>query len=205
MATTYSFNENIPAANNNPSADQPIMQTNNASTKSIIGVDHVTFGTATGGAGSSDGQHLQVTYNNKHSPAAQVDPISTAYTNNSATMAEVRGSTTTVAQNFYRNQNGIYPLSPIKAFAVFTCSQGATTNVDMGINIASLTSNGAGTVYTINIVPGAVQGTVVAVLVSGSVLTRAVSWTYALDTLTLTVATQTAANQDKISFAILQV
>ena len=48
--TTYTFDTTVPAANNAPRNDQPVMQTNNASTSGLIGVDHVGFNTANGGA-----------------------------------------------------------------------------------------------------------------------------------------------------------
>lgn len=51
---TFTFNSLIPAANNNPSADQPDMLTNNVSTRGIIAVDHFGFDVANGG------RHLQV-------------------------------------------------------------------------------------------------------------------------------------------------
>lgn len=51
---TFSYNLNIPAAGNNPSSDQPLMQTNTNSINSLINVDHYTFGTG------KDGKHLQV-------------------------------------------------------------------------------------------------------------------------------------------------
>lgn len=52
---TFSYNLNIPAGPNNPSNDQPLMQTNTNSINSIIGVDHFSFGTG------KDGFHQQVT------------------------------------------------------------------------------------------------------------------------------------------------
>ncbi len=47
--TTYSYNLNIPDGPNNPSDDQPKMQTNTNSTSAIIGEDHVTFQAQNGG------------------------------------------------------------------------------------------------------------------------------------------------------------
>ncbi len=59
---SFTYNLNIPAANNNPSADQPNMKTNTNSINSIINVDHFTF--AAGNAGS----HKQVTLTNEAAP-----------------------------------------------------------------------------------------------------------------------------------------
>jgi hypothetical protein len=49
----FPFNTGIPAANNNPSADQPIMQLNNVSSYGILDVDHVTYGIVNAGTHKS--------------------------------------------------------------------------------------------------------------------------------------------------------
>lgn len=51
----FNYNKSIPAADNNPSVDQPNMQENTDSIDSIINVDHFTFGSG------PDGEHKQVT------------------------------------------------------------------------------------------------------------------------------------------------
>lgn len=58
----FPFDTTIPAANNDPSADQPIMLQNNISTAGIIAVDHIGFGVANGGT------HKQVTLTNEPAP-----------------------------------------------------------------------------------------------------------------------------------------
>src|SRR5437868_7168221 len=55
MPTNFTYTTDIPFANNKPSVDQPNMKINTNSINSIIGVDHLTFGTATGN--QSDGYH----------------------------------------------------------------------------------------------------------------------------------------------------
>jgi hypothetical protein len=52
----FPFNFGIPAANNNPSSDQPIMQQNNVSSYGILSVDHVTYGL------TNAGTHKTVTF-----------------------------------------------------------------------------------------------------------------------------------------------
>ncbi len=54
MVSFFTYNNNIPAANNNPSVDQPNMLTNTNSIDSIINVDHYSFET------NFDGTHKQV-------------------------------------------------------------------------------------------------------------------------------------------------
>ena len=46
---TYTFDPNVPAANNAPKNDQPVMQVNNASTSGLISEDHIGFNTPNGG------------------------------------------------------------------------------------------------------------------------------------------------------------
>ena len=60
---TFTFDNSIPAANNNPSTDQPSMLINNQSTESIIAVDHVSFNETNGG------YHKQVRLLNETIPA----------------------------------------------------------------------------------------------------------------------------------------
>lgn len=54
---SFTYTRDIPFSTNNPSNDQPIMQTNTNSIDSLIAVDHYSFGSA----GNLDGFHKQVT------------------------------------------------------------------------------------------------------------------------------------------------
>jgi hypothetical protein len=53
---TISYNLNIPAANNNPSTDQPLMQTNTNAINTLLNIDHFGFKIPNGG------WHQQSTY-----------------------------------------------------------------------------------------------------------------------------------------------
>ena len=66
--STYTYNNAIPAANNNPSLDQPDMLTNTQSIDSLIAVDHVGFNAAGGG------RHNQITFNANNVPAVPTSP-----------------------------------------------------------------------------------------------------------------------------------
>lgn len=72
---TISYNNNIPAANNNPSSDQPLMQQNTNAVDTILQTDHVSFNTAGGG------RHNQVTFNSNNPPGSPVSPP-VLFTNN---------------------------------------------------------------------------------------------------------------------------
>ncbi len=60
------YNLNIPLANNNPSVDQPNMETNNNSIATYVAVDHVGFNS---GSGATSGRHLQVTLDSDNVPS----------------------------------------------------------------------------------------------------------------------------------------
>jgi hypothetical protein len=63
---TISYTLGIPAANNNPSTDQPNMQVNNDNIAQLIGIDHCNFNAS---PPELSGAHLHVTF-----PASQSDP-----------------------------------------------------------------------------------------------------------------------------------
>ncbi len=131
---TFNFNAGIPAPNDNPSIDQPDMLTNNVSMNAILAVDHVSFNTANGG------QHKQVTINNKTAPGAQTDPQSVVFT--------VSGTASTVAELRFKNQNGTFPISSIKAFADFTGAGSGVIAANKSFNVSSISANTVGTVVT---------------------------------------------------------
>ncbi len=60
----FSYVTGIPATNNNPSQDQPNMQTNTDSISGLISVDHIGFGTFD----NSGGTHNQVQLKNRPPP-----------------------------------------------------------------------------------------------------------------------------------------
>lgn len=153
---SFTYNNNVPNAPNNPSNDQPDMLTNTQSIQSIVNVDHITFNTLGGG------QHKQVTFNNKNVPAAQTDPQSICYTNS--------GTASTVAQMFFRNQNGTFQVSPIKAWGLVD-SAGAVI-ASQSLNVNTVTPAGTGR-YNIALTANAVNSSNFAVLVTGTVISSA--------------------------------
>lgn len=204
--TSFTFDDGIPAANNNPSNDQPKMLQNNISTKALIAVDHVTFdSTGSGGAGASGGQHLKVTYNDKFAPGAQTDPISISYTKN--------GTASPFADLYFKNQNATYLLNGLRAFCVFTATTtaGAQTILN-GINVTSVVKSIAPgvTIYTINLTTNATSGTnFIPIITFSNTFGTSLfgySLTRAANTLTLTFSNSFLVNlpQD-ISVSILQV
>ncbi len=146
---TFSFDSTIPAANNNPSDDQPIMLANNVSDEGIWDVDHVGYDVPNGG------QHKLVRFNVKALPAAPTDPQSALYTNN--------GTASTNAQLFFRNQDAILPISLIRAWAF--CSAAGTITASQSNNVFSVVRNSAGN-FTVTLTAGATSSVNYGVLVS---------------------------------------
>lgn len=71
----FVYNRNIPDGPNNPSVDQPDMETNTNSTDDLIDVDHFSFNDANGGL------HRQVNFVNESSPTLLGDSVIYSTTN----------------------------------------------------------------------------------------------------------------------------
>lgn len=66
--STFPINTTIPAANNDPADDQPLMQANFANINSYVQVDHINP------AATGAGQHKQVTFNSNNVPTPPTSP-----------------------------------------------------------------------------------------------------------------------------------
>jgi len=158
--TNYSFDETIPATNNNPSTDQPGMLINNVSTKGIISTDHVTFGLANGGS------HLQNTFYAQQSPSIG---SSLAILYPGARPSVYSNSTGSSATNTYLlNTIGVFPTSMIKAGGTFVTTNVAgnvsmVSQFNLNVTAGQIITNGTG-LYTINLLTGATTGDNVIVL-----------------------------------------
>jgi len=153
---TFTYNPNIPATNNNPSVDQPDMLLNTQAIEDIIAVDHISFNTANGGT------HKQVTFNNVAAPGAQTDPQSVLYTS--------AGTASTKAQMFFRNENGIFQASPIKAWGF--ADSGGNIIGSQSLNVASITPAGTGR-YNVVLTANAVNSNQFAIKVSSLITSSA--------------------------------
>ncbi len=69
------YNLNIPAANNNPSQDQPKMQTNTNAINTLLSLDHYTF------ADNAAGRHKQVSLANEAAPGIPANTNGVLYAN----------------------------------------------------------------------------------------------------------------------------
>lgn len=157
--TSFTYNTGVPAAPDNPSVDQPQMLTNTQSINTLIAVDHVSFNdVGSGPPDGSGGHHLKISFDSKNPPIANpTDPVSILYTNNVTATATNTASASTVSEIFYRNQNGVLPVSMFKAFGSFS---GAGTLLN-GFNISPAVVNphpSAG-LFNLEIPPNILTGT----------------------------------------------
>lgn len=194
--TNFSFNANIPGANNDPADDQSLMQTNFSSTSGIVAIDHVGFNTANGG------QHLQVTLPGNNVPGAQSGLASTIYSN-----AGTAHNTT--SQLFFKNADVAYQISPVRAWGF--CNTGGVI-ASQSVNVTSVSRSGAGN-YVVTLTAGAVTTSNFAVIVSstmnsavtgGSIAGYTITGpgTFQLNFRSLTAAS--AVDPDNFSFLVLQ-
>jgi hypothetical protein len=96
------YNLNIPAAANNPSTDQPNMQTNTNNIATYVAVDHVAFNT------TGSGQHNQVTFAANNVPSVPTSPP-VLFTNTVGSTPQLffySGASTTSSQVYHNASTG---------------------------------------------------------------------------------------------------
>lgn len=176
------YTTGIPAANNNPSDDQSPMQANTNAIATWTAVDHVGITTP-----SNTGEHLQVNFPAEVTQGSQTDPASVLYT--------ASGATSSHANLFYKNVDGTFPISCIRAFG-FVSSAGALQANAYNITSASGSAGSYTVVLTANAVASADTKAVtvqVSALDNGPVFANYFT-TYASGILTVNVGTWDASN-----------
>lgn len=160
---SFNYTTGIPAANNNPSTDQPDMLENNDSNYNIWDVDHYTFNNGLG----LSGQHLQLQF------PAKVSPVPTAAGSASAFYTLNGVANTTAANINMVNSAGTFPGFFIKAYGLFalTSVPGITVQSSQSFNIdtGTLAASGGGLApftFTIPLTAGVVTGNDIGVIVS---------------------------------------
>ena len=145
------FNSTIPAANNYPGNDQPIMLANNVSTAAWAAVDHVAYGQV------NNGQHVQVRFPvDNTTQGSQTDPASVLFT--------VPGTASTVADLIFKNQNAQFPVNFIRAAGVATT---AGLVAGQSFNVTSVVHTGVGG-FQITLPANTLTGTNYGVIMSSS-------------------------------------
>lgn len=185
---SFTFTSTIPASGNNPSNDQPLMLVNNASTASIISVDHVGFNTANGGT------HKQVSFSSENTPGAQTDPASVLYT--------APGTASSIAAPYYVNQNATFPMLAIKAFGIFN---GTSAAITQSFNVNTIVRNSA-TSYTVTLNANVVTGTGYGVLItSNSSSGSGVNYYTVTSNTTFNIHTNGVLDPTSVTFIVLQI
>jgi hypothetical protein len=190
---SFTYNSSIPATNNNPSDDQPVMQQNYAAISNFVNVDHVSFNNA------NCGKHLQVTFNSKNTPAAQTDPQSVLYTAN--------GIASSVSQLKYANQSATFPLSTLRAYANFTVlnnSMTATNYFNVDVGAITVAPNGLSWVYTIPLLTGATSSDDAGVIFAATNNSFTFNWSIAGNTVTCQIGTTSVTTSRKITMLVYQ-
>lgn len=191
--TTFTYDENVPTPSHNPSTDVTTMQSNAQSIDGILEVDHVGFNATSGGT------HLQTTFSSKNTPGAQTDPASTLYTAN--------GTASSVADLFYKNQNGTFRPNIIKASGkVQTILGTGAVAVTNGYNVVSAVQNTISSIQ-VTLVANAVVGSSCVILhsIDAAGLDRIIR-SSSVSGNVLSIGVNGFLNTDTpISFAILQV
>lgn len=126
------YNAGIPLSTDLVSNSQSQLLDNFGQLNTQFGIDHTAF--AVGGS-NGDGFHKKVTLSTKNTPGAQTDPSSAVYT--------ASGTASTVADLFFKNQNGTFPISPIKAWGFGDGVSGGITG-SQSSNVTSFTRSGTG-------------------------------------------------------------
>lgn len=147
------YNTNIPDAPNDPSADQPKMQTNTNSIDTIIGIDHYSF------ADSPSGFHKQVHFPLKN---VAVAPVGT----DASILYTAAGTAAVNPQLNFVNNLGLFPISCVRAWGYV--SSAGTVISSQAVNVNTIIKNATGN-FTVTLTTNAVSSNNFAVLVTGTI------------------------------------
>jgi len=178
---TFTYYNDIPAANNNPSSDQPKMTNNTNVIDQILDVDHYTFETA-----DKDGEHKQINFPFITAQGAQTDPASVIHT--------TTGTVTTKSECYFKNQNASFLISGVRAFGSFLgvpagTTVGTTITPTTQSNVSTIentTSTGNNRKYIVNLSSGATITNSAVVLIFINDIAFLPSYTLVANVLTIT-------------------
>lgn len=132
---SFNYNTGIPAAQNNPSNDQPNMLTNTDSINNWVQVDHIGFNDAV-----NSGKHKEVTLNGNHPPGTPSVGDSVVYTNPGtadATKPQLFWKTSTATTNFLLS--GMRAWAFCNAAGVINSQKFNVTSVVVAAGVATVT------------------------------------------------------------------
>lgn len=191
---SFPINIAIPDAPNDPADDQPLMKQNFANINSFLSVDLVAPGAI------GNGFHKQSTYFTQNTPGVITDPTAVAYTNPGV-------ADPTHSQYYYKNSQGIFPLSSVRAFGSFLVTNAAIVPPGLGtflnfFNVATISAALNSRTFVITLTTGTVNTDNVIVLLTFSGNGTA-TYTFVGGVLTL-VANNSSVGQT-LNFLVLQI
>jgi hypothetical protein len=159
---SISYVPNVPLATNNPSVDQPNMETDTNAVLAWVAVDHVGFNVS---SPEVSGQHLQVTFNSNNVPATPTSPP-VLFTNTVGSSPQLFFYSGSTYNQYVNGTNGsTYLLGGLILKWGFSAVTGSSMSfTSLGIpafpNAAySMTVTGAATAYTGGFVVSALSST----------------------------------------------
>lgn len=191
----------IPEPTHAPADDVVNMQQNNDQIQTSFSIDHYPLADP-----SYDGLHKQIHLPVATAQGAQVDPASVIYS--------AAGSASSVVDARYKNQNGIFPLSCIRAFGTCPNSGAGAVALSNSFNVAS--ANSTAGVVTITLTSGVITGTNYLVIASTTQASSGSSPDQLSITYTIVNATQftmktvnvvnnVVVNTTAVSFVVIQI
>ncbi len=192
--TNFDYYNTVPATDDNPSQDQPLMLINTVTNQNIWNIDHI------GPSLDNGGTHTQTSYadykTNPVFPSQSANHPSVAYPD--AGVADVNNP-----QYYFKNTNATFPLSAIKSFGVFSRPiSPATPSISNGFNVMSI-ALGTSNVYIITLKSDVVSGNNIAVFLNTATPTTSSPMTWMFTNPVLTI--NTGASVGPYSFVILQI
>lgn len=186
--TNFPYDETVPTTGFNPSTQYTTMQQNYESIQDILDVDHITL------AEDDGGTHKQLNFKDfGSSTLLGGDPASLVYPDAGVIDA-------TKAQLYFKNSTtNSYPLSLIKAYALFVAGTSNPVTIRNQYNVSSITNTGTRQ-YTIALNSAVVSGNFVGVIAlqsNGNVA----SYTFSNPNLVITT-TSTSVN---VTVVVLQI
>lgn len=132
----FTYNDGVPATNNNPTDDQPEMLLNTIAIQDLIDVDHITFNENDGGT------HRQVTFAaNESAPGTPGTTVAVAYVNSNA------GISGTLSSLFFQNATQNLGLTNL-TLTTSGSNYGITTPWGLIINFGDVATSQAGALVT---------------------------------------------------------
>lgn len=139
----YDFFPQIPATNNNPSTDQPSMQTNFQSINDWSAVDHVGYETDDGGT------HKQVSFSSNNVPGASSFP--TAFVDTVGALPQLKFYSTNQANSGQYVNNATSGSTMLLGGMILKWGSFTLTSGNTSVNVSFASSGFTNSAYAVNV------------------------------------------------------